>query len=193
MKTLTSGDIANYLDVTQRTVIRWINSGKLKGFKLPGRGNNRIQTVDFIDFLKQNKIPIPDQLKEEFSPVSTSILLIDDEPAVLRAMTRALKPLHLNIHSAADGFHAGLLLEQLNPAMIVLDLSMPGMDGFAVIRYIRDEQKNSDIRILVVSALAGQQLDHALAIGADAVLSKPFSNAQLRKTISEWQHPTVET
>ena len=193
MKTLTSGDIANYLDVTQRTVIRWINSGKLKGFKLPGRGNNRIQTVDFIDFLKQNRMPIPDQLQEEFSPVSTSILLIDDEPAVLRAMTRALKPLHLKIHSAADGFHAGLLLEQLNPAMIVLDLSMPGMDGFAVIRYIRDEQKNSDIRILVVSALAGQQLDHALAIGADAVLSKPFSNAQLRKTISEWQHPTVET
>ncbi|MBQ0755983.1 MAG: response regulator [Amphritea sp.] len=192
MKTLTSGDIANYLDVTQRTVIRWINSGKLKGFKLPGRGNNRIQTVDFVEFLKQNRMPIPDKLQEEFSPASTNILLIDDEPAVLRAMTRALKSLHLKIHSAADGFHAGLLLEQLNPAMIVLDLSMPGMDGFAVIRYIRDEQKNSDIRILVVSALAGQQLDHALAMGADAVLSKPFSNAQLRKTISEWQHPTVE-
>lgn len=187
MKTLTSGDIANYLDVTQRTVIRWINSGKLKGFKLPGRGNNRIQTTDFIDFLKQNRMPIPDQLQEEIGPVSVNVLLMDDEPAVLRAMTRALKPLQLNIYSASDGFHAGLLLEQLNPAVIVLDLSMPGMDGFSVIRYIRDEQKNSDIRILVVSALADQQLDHAMAIGADAVLSKPFSNAQLRKIISEWQ------
>ena len=191
MKTLTSGDIANYLDVTQRTVIRWINSGQLKGFKLPGRGNNRIQVVDFIEFLKNNAMPIPDQLQHELNPVSVNILLIDDESAVLRAMTRALKPLNLKVYSAADGFHAGLLLQQLHPAIVVLDLNMPGMDGFAVIRYIRDEQKNSNIRILVVSALADQQLDHAIAIGADAVLSKPFSNAQLRKTISEWVHPTV--
>lgn len=191
MKTLTSGDIANYLDVTQRTVIRWINSGQLKGFKLPGRGNNRIQVVDFIKFLKNNAMPIPDQLQHELNPVSVNILLIDDESAVLRAMTRALKPLNLKVYSAADGFHAGLLLQQLHPAIVVLDLNMPGMDGFAVIRYIRDEQKNSNIRILVVSALADQQLDHAIAIGADAVLSKPFSNAQLRKTISEWVHPTV--
>ena len=191
MKTLTSGDIANYLDVTQRTVIRWINSGQLKGFKLPGRGNNRIQVVDFIEFLKNNAMPIPDQLQHELNPVSVNILLIDDESAVLRAMTRALKPLNLKVYSAADGFHAGLLLQQLHPAIVVLDLNMPGMDGFSVIRYIRDEQKSSNIRILVVSALADQQLDHAIAIGADAVLSKPFSNAQLRKTISEWVHPTV--
>ena len=191
MKTLTSGDIANYLDVTQRTVIRWINSGQLKGFKLPGRGNNRIQVVDFIKFLKNNAMPIPDQLQHELNPVSVNILLIDDESAVLRAMTRALKPLNLKVYSAADGFHAGLLLQQLHPAIVVLDLNMPGMDGFSVIRHIRDEQKNSNIRILVVSALADQQLDHAIAIGADAVLSKPFSNAQLRKTISEWVHPTV--
>ncbi|BBB25766.1 response regulator [Amphritea japonica] len=191
MKTLTSGDIANYLDVTQRTVIRWINSGQLKGFKLPGRGNNRIQVVDFIGFLKENGMPIPDQLQQEVNSISANVLLIDDEPAVIRAMTRALKPLNQKIYSASDGFHAGLLLQQLQPAIVVLDLNMPGMDGFSVIRHIRDEQKNSTIRILVVSALADQQLDHAIAIGADAVLSKPFSNAQLRKTISEWLDPTV--
>ena len=51
MKTLTSGEIATYCDVNLRTVIRWIESGKLKGFKLPGRGNNRclLYTSDAAD------------------------------------------------------------------------------------------------------------------------------------------------
>ena len=50
MKTLTSGEIASYCDVNLRTVIRWIESGKLKGFKLPGRGNNRVLVEDFVAF-----------------------------------------------------------------------------------------------------------------------------------------------
>ena len=52
MKTLTSGEIATYCDVNLRTVIRWIESGKLKGFKLPGRGNNRVLVSDFVSFLE---------------------------------------------------------------------------------------------------------------------------------------------
>ena len=54
MKTLTSGDIAQYCDVNLRTVIRWLESGKLKGFKLPGRGNNRVLVSDFIEFLERH-------------------------------------------------------------------------------------------------------------------------------------------
>ncbi|MEI8650520.1 helix-turn-helix domain-containing protein [Paraglaciecola sp. Hal342] len=53
MKTLTSGEIAKYCDVNLRTVIRWIDSGRLKGFKLPGGGNNRVTEEDFVDFLKK--------------------------------------------------------------------------------------------------------------------------------------------
>ena len=81
MKTLTSGEIAEYCDVNLRTVIRWLESGKLKGFKLPGRGNNRVLINDFIDFLERHNMPIPDNLKPEASPL---ILIVDDELPVVR-------------------------------------------------------------------------------------------------------------
>ena len=50
MQSLTTGEIAKYCGVTLRTVIRWLETEKLKGFKLPGRGNNRVLVDDFIVF-----------------------------------------------------------------------------------------------------------------------------------------------
>ena len=60
---LTTGEIARYCGVNFRTVIRWIERGRLKAYQLPGRGDNRVTVEDFIDFLKVNSMPIP----EEFS------------------------------------------------------------------------------------------------------------------------------
>ena len=119
------------------------------------------------------------------------ILVVDDEQRIVDSIAKCLTGEGFRVFCANDGLQALAMFETRKYDLVLMDLSMPGMDGFSVIRHIRDEQKNSNIRILVVSALADQQLDHAIAIGADAVLSKPFSNTQLRKTISEWVHPTV--
>ena len=88
MKTLTSGEIATYCDVNLRTVIRWIESGKLKGFKLPGRGNNRVLVSDFVSFLEHHNIPIPEDLQSEISP---SILIVDDEMPVAKSIQRVAR------------------------------------------------------------------------------------------------------
>lgn len=183
MKTLTTGDIAHYLDVNQRTVIRWLNSGRLKGFKLPGRGNNRVLVSDFISFLQQNKMPVPESLRYLQSSDQPRVLLVDDEAAVLKAIKRALKPLDLNMKTASNGFQAGLELIRFKPSLIVLDLSMPGIDGFTVIRYIREELGNTDLRIIVISALGAEQLQRTLELGANAALAKPFDNSELCQTV----------
>lgn len=60
MKTLKPSDIAQYCDVHQRTVSRWIAKGQLKGHKLPGRGNYRVLVDDFISFLHQQNMPMPE-------------------------------------------------------------------------------------------------------------------------------------
>lgn len=188
MKTLTTGDIAHYMDVNQRTVIRWLDSGRLKGFKLPGRGNNRVLVSDFISFLEQNQIPVPESLQQyqtvEQHVAPAKVLLVDDEEAVLQAVKRALKPLNVNLVTACNGFQAGFELERFNPDLIVLDLSMPGIDGFTVIRYIREELGNSEIRIVVVSALGPEQLQRTIDLGADAAIAKPFDNVELRQTVT---------
>ncbi|WP_261841209.1 response regulator [Aliamphritea ceti] len=195
MQTLTSGVIASLCNVNPRTVLRWINSGKLKAFRLPG-GNHRILEADFINFLQENSLPIPAELnrtdtdtaqsadvKTAESPARPKVLIVDDEKEVRRAISRVLRPLQWELHEAADGFQAGSLLLQEKPDIVLLDLSMPGLDGYEVIRYIRGNRQIRHCRILVISALAPAKLKQALDTGADEVLAKPFDNLQLRERV----------
>ncbi len=178
MNTLTPGEIAQYCDVHQRTVSRWIASGQLKGFKLPGRGNYRVVLEDFISFLQQQKIPVPSSLT-----AVTTVLVVDDEAAYRRAISRVLQTAGFNVMMAEDGFQAGVLLQH-KPAVMTLDLQMPGLNGFEVLKYIRQHSELSQTKILVISGLGQTELERALEAGADATLSKPFDNAHLLDTIA---------
>jgi len=183
MKTLTSGEIASYCDVNLRTVIRWIESGKLKGFKLPGRGNNRILVEDFIEFLERHDMPIPDALKGIASP---SILIVDDEMPVAKSIQRVARRAGFDSYIATGGFQAGIMLSQYEPKVMTLDLSMPGMDGYSVIEFTREQSKLKNLKIIVISALDDISLERALEIGADATLQKPFSNHDLTNVLEQF-------
>jgi excisionase family DNA binding protein len=183
MKALTSGEIASYCDVNLRTVIRWIESGKLKGFKLPGRGNNRVLVEDFVEFLERHDMPIPDALRGVASP---SILIVDDEMPVAKSIQRVARRAGFDSYIATGGFQAGIMLSQYEPKVMTLDLSMPGMDGYSVIEFTRDQSKYKDLKIVVISALDDISLERALEIGADATLQKPFSNHDLTSTLEQF-------
>ena len=183
MKTLTSGEIATYCDVNLRTVIRWIESGKLKGFKLPGRGNNRVLVEDFIEFLERHEMPIPDALKCTVIP---SILIVDDELPVAKSIQRVARRAGFDSYIATGGFQAGIMLSQYEPKVMTLDLSMPGMDGYSVIDFTRDQEKYKSLKIVVISALDEASLERALEIGADATLQKPFSNHDLTMVLEQF-------
>ncbi|WP_032094918.1 MULTISPECIES: response regulator [unclassified Alteromonas] len=183
MKTLTSGEIASYCDVNLRTVIRWIENGKLKGFKLPGRGNNRVLVEDFIEFLERHDMPIPDSLKGDATP---SILIVDDEMPVAKSIQRVARRAGFDSYIATGGFQAGIMLSQYEPKVMTLDLSMPGMDGYSVIDFTREQSKYKDLKIVVISALDDISLERALEIGADASLQKPFSNHDLTMVLEQF-------
>lgn len=199
MKTLKPGEIAQYCDVHHRTVSRWIANGQLKGHKLPGRGNYRVLLTDFISFLRQQQMPMPPALADslqaqeattvaEVKPAAGAaaaarILVIDDEASYRQAIRRVLFGAGYQLDFAADGFQAGVKISSGRPDLITLDLSMPGMDGFDVIRYIRQQADLADMRILVISGLSASELATARALGADATLSKPFENEQLAQLV----------
>ena len=194
MKTLRPSVIAQYCDVHQRTVSRWISQGRLKGHKLPGRGNYRVLLDDFIFFLQAQKMPMPEELLSHFENMGTDedsnhktskcILIIDDEVEIRNAIRRVLVPSGYNLSFAADGFQAGVKLLSDKPDVITLDLSMPSLDGFEVLRFIRQQPELEMLKILVLSGLSEIELQKALDLGADVVLSKPFDNDQLRLAIA---------
>ena len=181
MKTLSTGEIAKLCDVNLRTVIRWIERGALKGFKLPGRGNNRVRVEDFLAFLVEHEIPIPAELQED----SRKVLVVDDEPAIARALQRVLRKHGLVAEVAADGFQAGTKLMKDRPLLVTLDLSMPGLSGYDVLSFVRETPEIASTKILVISALGGEALQKAIDLGADAILNKPFDNQELVEVINK--------
>lgn len=189
VKTLKPSEIAQYCDVHQRTVSRWIANGQLKGHKLPGRGNYRVLVEDFITFLHRQQMPMPEMLlQEEIAPVTQQkqrILIIDDEVAIRNAVRRVLQATPHDIISAQDGFQAGVKIIAEKPDLIILDLSMPGLDGFEVIQFIRQRPDLTSLKILVLSGLAPEDLVQSINIGANDALAKPFDNAELLNKVTQ--------
>ena len=85
---------------------------------------------------------------------------------------------------AGDGFRAGVLLESFSPDIITLDLKLPGVDGFGVLKYVRETEHLKDTKILVISALSEGELKKALYSGAEDVISKPFDKKDLTDKVA---------
>lgn len=173
---LTSSEAARLCGVSFRTVIRWIERGQLQAYKLPGRGDHRIPVVELRRFMRANAIPEPAELQGN---MPRRILIAEDEPNMARAIARALKRGDFETAIARDGFQAGLLLHSYKPGLMTLDIHMPGVDGLAMLRFLRETPLPFACKVLVVSGGTAAQLQEALTLGADGALTKPFSNKEL--------------
>lgn len=185
-QTFTTGEIAQYCGVTFRTVIRWVERGRLKAYELPGRGDRRIEAPDFVAFLVENKMPVPDELKQYLAQIQQpKVLIVEDDPVMARTIEKALEKAGFETLIARDGFQAGALVGVYSPAVMTLDLNMPGMNGFQVLDTIRNEDMLKHLKVIVISGATPEELQRAVEAGADAALEKPFYNRQLIRTIQE--------
>ncbi|NIB44271.1 response regulator [Pseudomaricurvus alkylphenolicus] len=175
IRVLTTGEAAKYCGVNFRTVIRWIERGRLKAYKLPGRGDHRIQVEDFVLFLQENDMPVPADLQAP----NRSVLVIEDQPEMASAIRRVLARSGFEVEVARDGFSAGTMLSRMKPGLVTLDLKMPGMDGYEVLSFIRSNEEHANTKVLIISAETAAGLERAMALGATDVLPKPFENDEL--------------
>ena len=181
LRVFTTGEVAKYCGVHFRTVIRWIERGKLKAYKLPGRGDNRIEEKDFIVFLEENGMPLPDDIQKH----NKRILIVDDEKEMASVIQRIFKREGYETAIAHDGFQAGEMLSTFQPNLMTLDLSMPHMDGFAVLEYISNHSHYKKLKVVVVSALDDTVLEQTKSAGAHRALSKPFKKDDLLEVVKE--------
>lgn len=109
------------------------------------------------------------------------LLLVDDDPGLLRVLTDYLKHFDYDIVSADNGADAMETVRSAHPDLVVLDVSMPKMDGIEVLRTLRHE---TDVPVIMLTALA-QESDVLMGFGfgADDYVAKPFSFAQLEARI----------
>lgn len=196
IKALTTGEVAKYCDVNFRTVIRWIERGVLEAYQLPGRGDNRVPVKAFIKFLKENQMPIPEDfisvesaisadntISENQMETNNKVLIIDDQEEMARTIARVLKRLGYQTEIAENGFIAGVLLLSYKPALVTLDLRMPGLNGFDVLKFIKGREELNALKVLIISGEKSTELEKAISEGADDALAKPFNNQDLEEKV----------
>lgn len=182
MKTLSTGEIAKLCDVNLRTVIRWIDRGALKGFKLPGRGNNRVRVEDFVVFLVEHDIPIPPELMGDGN---RKVLIVDDDPAISRAIQRVLRSNGFITDLASDAFQGGIKLMKERPRVMTIDLHLLGLSGYDLLSFVRKSPEIAATKIIVISNLDRDAAQKAKDMGADAVITKPFENDDLLECVTQ--------
>ena len=182
-RNLTTGDIAKLCGVNFRTVIRWIQRGHLKAFQLPGRGDNRVQVADFIEFLNQYNMPIP----KELQPSGKRVLIVEGDRKTATTMEKALRNAGFETRLATDGFTAGALASSFSPSVMTVDTGMKGVDGAQAIKLMRDDARLRLAKIIAVTSASTskKEKEELLAAGADEVLSRPLKGADLVRRVTD--------
>ncbi len=109
-----------------------------------------------------------------------TILVVDDSPTDVALLLAALRPKGFRLLSAADGDEALETARREHPDLVLLDVILPGMNGFQVCRQLKAEAATRDIKIVLVTSKT-QPSDRfwGLKQGADEYLTKPFTPEQL--------------
>lgn len=181
---LTTSQIAAYCHMTPRSVNKWIEEGKIRSYTTPG-GHYRVHPDDFRDFLKKYNMPMPPELQKGVA--LKRILIVDDEKNLVNSIKRTLKLAgNYEVDAAYDGFDAGRKLLAFKPDLVILDIRMPGMDGYEVAKRIKESPEGGRVRIIAVSAFFEEEgKERILSLGADACLEKPFGDEVLIEKIEE--------
>jgi DNA-binding response OmpR family regulator len=112
--------------------------------------------------------------------VSASILVADDEPNIVLSLEFLLKQAGFRVRTAADGEAALAAITEEPPDLVLLDVMIPGRDGYAVCQEIRSNPAWRDVRIIMLTAKGGEiQREKGLSLGADEYVTKPFSTRDL--------------
>jgi len=109
-----------------------------------------------------------------------TVLIADDEPNILVSLEFLMQREGHQVLLARDGQEAWAMIRQHRPALVLLDVMMPGKTGFEVCQAVRADESLAATRILLLTA-KGRETDVAqgLGVGADAYMTKPFSTQEL--------------
>jgi len=117
-------------------------------------------------------------------PPRPRIMVADDEPRFVRLLTNILESAEFSVISAPDGEITLQMVKQAVPDLLILDLLLPGTDGWEVLKTLRARASTRHLPILVVTALGAADAERTLALGADEYLSKPISPSVLIDTVN---------
>lgn len=114
-----------------------------------------------------------------------TILVADDEDSLRDVLCLHLQDLGYQVHAARDGAEALAMAQDLVPSLIVLDITMPKLNGWEVARRLRSASATADIKLLMLSGIGSEVLGAGLPVlGGDLGLEKPFELEELEEALT---------
>jgi excisionase family DNA binding protein len=165
---LTLGQAAKFLGVAQSTIRKWSDQGRVPAFYTPG-GHRRYRRRDLEQFLERSG-PGP----REAGPV---VLIVDDDDRLREFVRVNLEMEGYLVVEAANAEQGLAAVEEKPPDLILLDVMMPGVDGWEMLRRVQERHGVGSIPVIMFSG----KVDEAdvAARGAQGFIGKPFDPAQL--------------
>jgi len=176
----TTGEAAEICKVSQQTIIRCFDSGRLEGFRVPGSRFRRIPRASLIKFMKENKIPL-----DNLESGKKKVLIVDDDEEIVELMVDVLvRDGRFEVQTAGSGYEAGIMTEQFRPDLILLDYMLPDVNGNVVCQTIKSNPQFDSTKIIIVSGVVKQdEIEQLLKSGAEDFIKKPFNIAELTDKI----------
>ena len=173
---LTPRQVADCLKISPVTVRHWALDGKLKFVTTPG-GHRRFAYADIERFAQERGIRLT------WDDAGTlRILIVDDNRDLVGYLVELLEhaELDLLVEVAHDGFTAGEQIHLFKPDIVLLDLMMPGLDGFETCRRIKQNIATRHIRVIVMTGFPTEEnVERILQAGAERCLAKPIPASTL--------------
>ena len=173
---LAPGEVADMLMVSPATVRHWASKGQLNSVSTPG-GHRRFLRHEIERFAREKDLTIllPDD-------DTLRILIVDDDTQVAAYLSRWLSSLDdaVTTMEAHDGYAAGRLVQVFQPHIVLLDLMMPGLNGFDVCEQIKNDAASRATRVIAMTGFYDDKnVRRALEAGAECCVEKPFNREKL--------------
>ncbi len=188
----TTFQVAKFLGVSPPTVVNWVNSGLLVAHRTPG-GHRRLRGADVVTFARAYNYPVPPALLAP-EPVSSTtlvaarrVLIVDDERDFAQTVADYLELKGgFEVEIADSGFAAGLTLGRFRPSVVLMDILMPDMDGFEVLRMLRSDPALGATPVIACTAYRDASIeDRVRTEGFDGYIEKPIKFERLLDIVEE--------
>ncbi|MDH3692856.1 MAG: response regulator [Gammaproteobacteria bacterium] len=170
------GEVAEMLMVSPASVRNWASKGALKSVSTPG-GHRRFMRHEIERFAREKDLTI-----QPLDDDTLRILIVDDNTQVTEYLSLLFSRLDANVTTmkAHDGFTAGRLVQVFEPHVVLLDLMMPGLDGFNVCAQIKSDAASKATRVIAMTSFYDDvNVARALSAGAECCIEKPFDTDDL--------------
>jgi excisionase family DNA binding protein len=166
---LTLGQAAKYLGVAQSTIRKWSDQGLLPAFYTPG-GHRRFRRRDLDSFLARSG---------RGGQPGPRVLIVDDDPGLRRYVRVSLENEGYAVREAGSAEEGLAALEEEPPDLILLDVMMPKVDGWEMLRLVQERHGVGTIPVIMFSGRVDEGAAEAASRGAQAFVGKPFDAEQL--------------